>query len=245
MPCNNVLDLKEYGKMCQHAKGERCTWQDYCSHYRFHKEYGKILPRISSRRHQNPKRTIQYWWLWIDSRSTPIFYLSNICSLLFTCCLIMWSNYMDCPSILSVTVTKFLQVPSRLSCSSYWILNSIWVPHIIPNRWTERARESVRRDVFALRSPRSTIQMEVLAFTSGILVQYFLSHCFSLFSFQSDVQIQPSFCCSRTSSSDTEVAMAQLLTERARFGEMLKENLVVAQNMMKLKADRLRIERQF
>jgi hypothetical protein len=30
------------------------------------------------------------------------------------------------------------------------------------------------------------------------------------------------------SSSDTEVAMAQLLTERARFGEMLKENLVVA-----------------
>lgn len=155
----------------------------------------------------------------------------TFCSLLFTllmCCWIMWSNYMDFPSILSVIMTEFLQVPSRLSCSRYWILNLIWVPHTIPNRWTERARESVRRDVFALRSPRLTIQMEVLAFASRILVQYFLSHCFSLFSFQSDVRIQPSFCCSHTSSSDTEVAMAQLLTERARFGEMLKENLAVA-----------------
>jgi hypothetical protein len=55
----------------------------------------------------------------------------------------------------------------------------------------------------------------------------------------------PPFAAAPLIPSDTDHSVAQVLAERAHFTEMLKDQLVVAQNRMKLKADRLRSERQF
>jgi hypothetical protein len=52
----------------------------------------------------------------------------------------------------------------------------------------------------------------------------------------------PPFVVAPLIPSDTDNSVAQVLVERAHFTEMLKDQLVVAQNRMKLKADRLRYE---
>jgi hypothetical protein len=55
----------------------------------------------------------------------------------------------------------------------------------------------------------------------------------------------PPFAAAPHIPSDAIVDVAQLLTERAQFTLMLREQLAAAQNRMKLKVDRLRTERQF
>jgi hypothetical protein len=55
----------------------------------------------------------------------------------------------------------------------------------------------------------------------------------------------PPFAAAPHIPSDAIVDVAQLLEERAQFTLMLREQLAAAQNRIKLKADRLRTERQF
>jgi hypothetical protein len=87
--------------------------------------------------------------------------------------------------------------------------------------------------------------VEDLATIGGILVQYLLSHIFGLFSIQGFVWVWPSLCSSTIVPSDTAADVAQVLVERAQFTAMLREQLAAAQNRMKLRADRLRTDRQF
>jgi hypothetical protein len=55
----------------------------------------------------------------------------------------------------------------------------------------------------------------------------------------------PPFAAAPSVPSDTAVDVAQVLVERAQFTAMLREQLAAAQNRMKLRADRLRTDRQF
>jgi hypothetical protein len=55
----------------------------------------------------------------------------------------------------------------------------------------------------------------------------------------------PPFAAAPTVPSDTAADVAQVLVERAQFTAMLREQLAAAQNRMKLRADRLRTDRQF